>query len=108
MTSALDMSLDDLIKSNKHVGGGRGGGRGGKATNRRGGGNAAAAAAASGGAYSGAKTGGAARRQTNRTSARPNPYATAKASKRHPSPPCFPPPYNIGNARQLVDRVFQM
>lgn len=86
MTSALDMSLDDLIKSNKTVGGGRGG-RGGKAARR---GDSTAAVATAGGGYNGAKTGGAARRQTNRSNARPNPYATAKASKRHPFPPFTP------------------
>ncbi|CAM6094270.1 unnamed protein product [Calypogeia fissa] len=82
MTSALDMSLDDLIKNNKQVGGGRGG-RGGKAA-KRGGSNAAAAAATGGGYGGGAKTGGAARRQTNRSNARPNPYATAKSIRRAP------------------------
>lgn len=77
MTSALDMSLDDLIKTNKQVG--RGGGRGGKASTRRGASNASAGAG-----YSGGKTSGPARRQTNRTSARPNPYATAKSIRRAP------------------------
>ncbi|KAL3695580.1 hypothetical protein R1sor_009656 [Riccia sorocarpa] len=93
MTSALDMSLDDLIKTNKQIG--RGAGRGGKALSRRTAGNAPA-----GGGYSGGgKISGPARRQTNRTSARPNPYATAKASKRH----SLMHPL-IGNARQRTLR----
>ncbi|OAE31719.1 hypothetical protein AXG93_3384s1940 [Marchantia polymorpha subsp. ruderalis] len=75
---------------------GRGGGRGGKTPSRRGASNASA-----GGGYSGGKTSGPARRQTNRTSARPNPYATAKASKRHSLMHLL-----IGNARQRVERSF--
>lgn len=77
MTSALDMSLDDLIKNNKLVG--RGGGVGGRAAGRGGGvrGGAGNNAAVSGGGG----TTGPARRQVTRSAARPTPYATAKVSR---------------------------
>lgn len=78
MTSALDMSLDDLIKNNKTAtrGGGRsGGGGGGRGTGSRRG-------AASAGGYPGSKASGPVRRPMSRATARPSPYATAKARKR--------------------------
>ncbi|CAM6014249.1 unnamed protein product [Sphagnum balticum] len=83
MTSALDMSLDDLIKNNKLVG--RGGGVGGRA-GRGGGvrGGAGNNAALSGGGGGGGTT-GPARRQVTRSAARPTPYATAKAVHRAPT-----------------------
>lgn len=79
MTSALDMSLDDLIKNNKLVG--RGGGVGGRA-GRGGGvrGGAGNNVAVSDGGDGGGTT-GPARRQVTRSAARPTPYATAKVSR---------------------------
>lgn len=80
MTSALDMSLDDLIKNNKLVGRGGGvGGRAGRGSGVRGG--AGNNAAVSGGGGGGGGTTGPARRQVTRSAARPTPYATAKVSR---------------------------
>jgi THO complex subunit 4 len=79
MTSALDMSLDDLIKNKKLVGRGVGvGGRAGRGGGVRGG--AGNNVAVSDGGDGGGTT-GPARRQVTRSAARPTPYATAKVSR---------------------------
>ncbi|KAH9550917.1 hypothetical protein CY35_10G097200 [Sphagnum magellanicum] len=87
MTSALDMSLDDLIKNNKQVGrgGGGGGGGGGGAGGRGGrGGGVRRSTANNGAGYGGGGNMGPSRRQVARSAARPTPYATTKAVHRAP------------------------
>jgi THO complex subunit 4 len=87
MTSALDMSLDDLIKNNKQVGRGGGGGGGGGGAGGRGGrgGGVRRSTANNGAGYGGGGNMGPSRRQFARSAARPTPYATAKAVHRAPT-----------------------
>ncbi|CAK9869534.1 unnamed protein product [Sphagnum jensenii] len=90
MTSALDMSLDDMIKTNKQVGrrGGGGGGRGGgrRAPGSRGSFNTTTAT--TGGYGSGPKAAtGPVRRQMKRTlHSGHNPYSTAAKASKQASP----------------------
>ncbi len=86
MTSALDMSLDDLIKNNKQVGRGGGGGGGGGGAGGRGGrgGGVRRSTANNGAGYGGGGNMGPSRRQFARSAARPTPYATAKVNMLYP------------------------